>query len=107
MRPIKFRGKSFKTGKLVYGDLIQSKGATGIIATDINDVIQDAKRHNIPKGLIGVEPETVAQLVGYDCDGNEVYEGDVIQTPEGKDYLIDDWGLTDRVFVSTGKLKKE
>lgn len=54
----------------------------GIIATDINDVIQDAKHHNIPRGLIGVIPKSVAQLVGYDADGNEIYEGDKFRAPD-------------------------
>ena len=28
---------------------------------------------------IEVEPDSVAQLVGYDEDGNEVYEGDLLE----------------------------
>lgn len=97
MRKIKFRAKSFWTGRMVFGDLVHNnEGEPEICYVDDNKVRAAA-----------ICPESVAQLVGYDADGNEVYEGDVIQTSDGKDYLIDDWGLTDRVFVSTGKLKKE
>ena len=61
MRPIKFRGKRIiDTSILVHGDL----------------------RHDDDEIFISgwvVDPESVAQLVGYDCDGNEVYEGDTIE----------------------------
>ena len=59
MRPIKFRGKTFDD-KLVYGDLIHVD-------------------ENIFIDITPVKPESVAQLVGYDDDGNEVYEGDLLE----------------------------
>ena len=97
MREIKFRGRNIKTGEIHYGHYSEYPVGNGRISHCITDKNLDSW---------AVEPESVAQLVGYDADGNEVFEGDVIQTSDGKDYLIDDWGLTDRVFVSTGKLKK-
>lgn len=68
MRPIKFRGKRVNNGEFIYGQLT----------------------HVHPKFYVGgreVKPESVAQLVGYDCDGREVYEGDVLTFEhDGKHY---------------------
>ena len=57
MRTIKFRGARVNTGELVYGDLTHDGGHIYI----------DDKR---------VNPDSVAQLVGTDNNGEEVYEGD-------------------------------
>lgn len=65
-RPIKFRGR-LASGKYVYGDIVQWCGfdKPRICSWD-NGVIYD------------VEPDSVRQLIGYDCNGREVYEGDVL-----------------------------
>ena len=57
MRPIKFRGRRLDNDNFVYGYF--------------------SRYHNKPlvDGFM-VYPDSVAQLVGYDADGNEVYEGD-------------------------------
>ena len=73
-RPIKFRGRvcdenkaQSDQGKTVYGNcLFQYPNGTVALS------------HTIKLALTFVEPESVAQLVGYDCDGREVYEGDVL-----------------------------
>lgn len=67
MRTIKFRGRVYNTGKLVYGDLTQSYDQTLI--------------WNWQDGSHIVTPESVAQLVGVDRNGNEVYEGDKLVNP--------------------------
>ena len=64
-RPIKFRGRCIGNGTFVYGDLMHN----------FDDVYVNYWQ---------VDPESVAQFVGYDKTGNEVYEGDKI--------LIDDAG---------------
>lgn len=61
MRPIKFRGRR-PNGQIIYGDLLHKKSAVMIAVTHV------LKFH--------VEPASVAQLVGYDANGKEVYEGD-------------------------------
>lgn len=65
MIPIKFRGKSTETGKYVYGDFVHYVP----LSTFPGIVDEDGFVHE-------VYPNSVAQLVGYDADGREVYEGD-------------------------------
>ena len=86
MRPIKFRGLSIDDkpaslkGKYVYGDLIQP-WETGR-GTQIRVTVDDHKdvNGNIVAYCyyIEVAPDTVAQLIGVDKKGNEIYEGDEI-----------------------------
>ena len=60
MRPRKFCGKSIKSGKPICGVLIHdTHGATYID----NLYICEA-----------VDPETIAQIIGYTEDGDEIYE---------------------------------
>lgn len=66
--PIKFRGRTAGwIHEFVYGDLLHK---------DDNVVIVDKFGHHI------VEPDSVKQLVGYDKNGREVYDGDALQTKE-------------------------
>ena len=74
MRKIKFRGRHIDTDDFVFGDLIHmSGGRIGII---------------FDKRVAAVEvvPDSVAQFVGYDKNGREVYEGDVLITRSGFEY---------------------
>lgn len=71
MQKYKFRGKEIKTGKFVYGDLVNSHSGK----TLINERTTVAAKY--------VDPETVAQLVGYDRNGAEIYEGDLIRSHFG------------------------
>ena len=75
MRPIKFRGRRLANGEWVYGDLLQFKGKPAIIS-NVGELIYYAATKQGLRGIAEVEPESVAQLVGYDEDGYEVYEGD-------------------------------
>ena len=61
MKKIKFRGKCLDNGNLVFGHFWQSEtfGAT------VNGVVVDSK--------------TVAQFVGYDKNGTEIYSDDEIR----------------------------
>lgn len=60
-RPIKFRALGID-GDFHFGDLQQLTRTVSI--------------REQGKGTFYVDPDTVAQLVGYDKDGKEVYEGD-------------------------------
>ena len=62
MREIKFRGKRTVTGRFVYGNLLFDFGVTYV-------------------GGWEVDPDSVAQLVGRDKNGREVYEGDIVWNP--------------------------
>ena len=68
-RPIKFRGVSLDTGEFIYGDL-------RIIGIRPH-IFKEAQCY-YDEELIEVDEDSVAQLVGYDANGNEVYEGDKV-----------------------------
>ena len=65
MRKIKFRGRDWETGEYLYGDLIQG---------NYDEVCPRIK----PRKKKARYVKDVAQLVGYDANGKEVYEGDTV-----------------------------
>ena len=74
MRPIKFRGRDNRTGKYVFGSYCRTSYCDlGVW----HAIIDEGGEEFI------VDPETVAQLVGYDVNGSEVYEGDIFVVPCG------------------------
>ena len=75
MRDFKFRGRT-KSGKFVYGDLIHK---------DEKMLIRTSKSYRYYE----VTPESISQLVGRDCDGAEVYEGDILEdTLNGNTFVV-------------------
>ena len=67
MRQIKFRGRKFD-GTIVYGDFVHTvpmSSFPGVV--DFEGFVHE------------VEPESVAQLIAVDCNGREVYEGDMVE----------------------------
>lgn len=64
MKKIKFRGKEIKSNKYVYGFFIRCIDDCVIVTSE---------------GLKTVYPDSVAQFVGYDKNGNEFYEDDEVR----------------------------
>ena len=80
MRTIKFRGKGPRTGNWFYGNLyIDMYGCTHIFSLEV--------------GALEVKPETIGQFTGlYDCDGNKIYEGDIVEwEKDGLMYVVKFW----------------
>lgn len=78
-RPIKFRGRvpdsdKLDGGKIVFGSLVDY-GDNWSYRFWINPTGGD---RNFP-----VEEDSIAQFVGYDAAGNEIYEGDIFVVPCG------------------------
>lgn len=91
MRKIKFRGRD-KNGKVIYGDF--------------NDI-------DLSTIFAGVEDDCIDQLVGYDADGNEVYEGDEVVGKSGTTWVavlgttltLPEFAKSDRELLQLENLK--
>lgn len=81
----KFRGESYRGGRFVYGYYVQfPSGDESIIPEDV------------PMGdWEPIKAGSARQLVGYDADGAEIYEGDEIligtATYEAKRLVGEEW----------------
>ena len=74
-RPIKFRARCID-GEIIHGDLCHCGKEVGIRCKKDDQF-----------GVYEVDPETVAQFVGYDKDGNELYEGDPVRDETGEGWV--------------------
>ena len=78
MRTIKFRGRDM-TGHFVYGLLTKKRIRH---SGEISWAIATGTRQS---EVIPVNENSIAQLVGYDSDGREVYEGDILVDSDGNE----------------------
>ena len=81
--PIKFRGTTIKYKEVVYGDLFHCDGKTFIMTLAIHNIAGAFETQSDE-----VAPDSVAQLVGYDANGEEIYEGDEIQGKSKTTYTV-------------------
>ena len=88
--PVKFRAKTEK-GDFVYGDLIKGHYIEWM------PKIKPAKKRSVH-----VDKDSVAQLIGYDADGKEIYEGDKLILG-ASEYIA---GVQPVTFTNDGKYFK-
>lgn len=81
-RPIKFRGRVPNIGVPEDGKIVFGSFDDPTCTIDCWDTAE----------TVVVERDSVAQLVGYDKDGNEVYEGDIATDYAGHEYYAALWG---------------
>ena len=84
MREFKFRGKRIDDGLLVCGNCLHQY-PDGKVAIS----------HVTKLALTFVDPDSVAQLVDYDIDKQELYEGDTVTDQYGNRYTVVLKGLAD------------
>lgn len=94
MKPIKFRGKLsrsaydirkyppqvLKAGTVVCGDLIHFRD--GYLIRTEYDYYENKSIEYF------ADPDSVAQLVGIDSNGKEIYEGDTVLSEDGTEYTV-------------------
>lgn len=96
MREIKFRGKRLTDGKWIYGDFFRNRGLA-FIASD--GIVENplASWHDY-----NVAPDTVGQFTGLcDCNGREIYEGDIIKSMYNEIYHIIGYNESRGTFTAT------
>ena len=86
LESIKFRGKKLN-GQYIYGWFAMKFNDNGDY---VPVIIWDAEN---PAYYSEVEPNSVAQLIGYDSNGKEVYEGDKLVSAAGIEFIAELWAM--------------
>lgn len=78
---IKFKAKRLDNGEWIYGSLIRSTAGVKERA-----YIVDNFSSMSDYSVVGIDPSTVCMFTGLkDCEGNEIYEHDLISIFEGRE----------------------
>ena len=88
MRTIKFRGRDIDTGKFVSAEL-------GQVSAEINDEYLTF----ITDDVHLVDADSIAQLVGFDLAGNEVYEGDFLIDELEQEYTAEIYDRPEKIHA--------
>lgn len=100
MRDVLFRGKRVDNGEWVYGFLVEALNCV----TDKNETFiieQDATYFTYGEFacVVKVKPETVGQFTGLtDKNGNKIFEGDIVESPNGTQGFIE-WQNAECAFL--------
>ena len=99
MRKIKFRGVCPNTDEVVVGSLLILHNEWFIVqsvsyqppyaSSSFYHTIQIYPSRTKKEHILAypVDPDTVEQFVGYDADGKEVYEGDILIDDNGDEHI--------------------
>lgn len=79
-KAIKYRGKDLRTGKWLYGDLIENQGRFFIYHATSETTIQDNDNGSITIVANEIDADTVGRISSFvDRQKKEIYEGDIIR----------------------------
>ena len=91
MRPIKFLGKRTDRDEFVIGE------AVGLGGNSIGCWV--SSYGNLELRWYPVEPESIAQFVGRDKDGREVYEGDILVDELEQEYTAEIYDRPEKIHA--------
>ena len=84
---IKFKAKKTLDGKWIKGDLVHHKDSDSVWITDYENQLTSP-----------VDPSTICQFTGLkDCDGKEVWEGDIIEFYDRKHTIV--WSQKEAAYI--------